>query len=555
MTLRRLLIAVVTILVSHAALAIPCETQHLSAVMALSSTRLPEGTHQKIATKIANAWRIFSSGSTQSNANAVAQLDQAKKLLDGPAVKNVPIELRNDVAAAIDALSSCIGSSVVPTVPVTVLVFTGETAAGPGPAAGGGVTIRVDGDEAAKTKPDGTATINVPLGYRHFTAEQLPDWKGSARSIEILESGNLPVSIAMASGSDLSVAAELQIVELQDGVLPSDFTAATLQFVGDDGKTIRVRRLDTIELRSDADLLDVTKMFALRPDGTIALASADAFRTEVLDRYDPLRLSVHAFDDKGMPYRNSVQFAVGRYHASAAVQAPAGVTINPAAILVSVTNEKVSLSFWSVTTDDGKATFPLLPAGHYLVACDSCRTVRGTTAAADSSSMRMARRSMCRSSRFRRSHRQRRRRMRQRAPEARRPRARSHSSGTTSTTTAARIRSESRAVRNRRSFRSRSATPRTGRCVRSSFRMSSGRSTSSQPRSLSCWRRGKRMTQPTRRVITASSARVCTTSGATSSSARTSRSISSSYAQECGRKSRNHSLPSTCPRSMPTDWN
>jgi hypothetical protein len=371
MTLQRLFIAVLVVLAGNAAFGLPCETEYQSATMALSAAKLPEGTHQKIATKIASAWRMFASGSAQSNKNAAAQLDQAKKLLDGPAVKNVPIELRNDVAAAIDAFSACIASSAVPTAPVTVRVFTGETTAAPGPAAGGGVTIRVDGDEAGKTKPDGTATINIPLGVHKLSAEQLPDSKGSARPTEIVESGNLPVDIVMVSGADLSIPAELQLTELQDGVLSRDFTAATLQFVGDDGKTIRIRRVDTIELRSESELLDVTKMFAVRSDGTIALSSADAFRTEVLDRYDPLRLSVHAFDDKGLPYRNAVQFAVGRYRASAVILAPAGVTINPGSIPVSVTNEKVSLSFWATTAADGKAAFSLLPSGHYLYSCDS----------------------------------------------------------------------------------------------------------------------------------------------------------------------------------------
>jgi hypothetical protein len=356
----------------EAALADPCETEHQFVLGALEAAKLPEGTHQKIATKVENAWRIFSSASTQSVKNAASQLDQAKKLLDGAAAKNVPAELRIALSSAIDAFSACIGSSSVPTAPLTVRVSLAATAAGASPTpAGAGATLRVDDIIAGTTKTGGTATINVPLGIHRLTAELLPDWKGVARNLAVAESGNAPVDIIMETGADLSLAAELQFAEVADGLLPRDFSAANLQLVDDDGKTVRLRRVDTIELRSEADLLDVTKMFTLRPDGSLSLSAVGPFRTEVLDRYDPLRLAVHAFDDKGLSYRGATQFAVGRFRTSGSVSAPPGVTLNRGSIQLNVVTQKLSLSFWSVTSPDGKADFPPLPQGHYLYSCDT----------------------------------------------------------------------------------------------------------------------------------------------------------------------------------------
>src|SRR5438445_3918034 len=144
MILRRFLLLATVLFSVQAAFADPCETQHQLVIGALEAAKLPEGTHQKIATKVENAWRIFSSASTQSGKNAAAQLDQAKKLLDGAAVKNVPAELRSALASAIDAFSACIGSSSIPTAPVTVRVSLAATTVGALPTpAGPGVTLRV----------------------------------------------------------------------------------------------------------------------------------------------------------------------------------------------------------------------------------------------------------------------------------------------------------------------------------------------------------------------------------------------------------------------------
>src|SRR4051794_9014896 len=120
MILRRFLLLVAVLFSVEAALADPCETEHQFVLGALEAAKLPEGTHQKIATKVENAWRIFASGSTQSGKNAASQLDQAKKLLDGAAAKNVPADLRDALRSAIDAFSTCIGSSSIPTAPLTV---------------------------------------------------------------------------------------------------------------------------------------------------------------------------------------------------------------------------------------------------------------------------------------------------------------------------------------------------------------------------------------------------------------------------------------------------
>jgi hypothetical protein len=127
----------------------------------------------------------------------------------------------------------------------------------------------VDDIIAGNTKADGAATISVPLGVHRLTAELLPDLRGVARNLDVAVSNNVPVDIVMESGADLSLAAELQLAEVADGVLPRDFSSASLQLVDDDGKTVRLRRIDT--------------------------------------------LSVHGFDDKGLSYRGAMQFAVGRF--------------------------------------------------------------------------------------------------------------------------------------------------------------------------------------------------------------------------------------------------
>ena len=348
--------------------AAPCETLYAAFTDALTRARLPEGANRRVFVKVSNAWRTYGSGTAQSAGKAAGQLNAAAAMLNGAA--GVPDESRDAVRSAIAALSACMATPLQ-TATVPVRVYLEGTPPRP---AGAGVSILVDGEEAAKTAADGTAIVTAAVGLHQISAQQLPDLEGHVPQVEVAAQNTSPVDVTMRAGVDLTFPARLEVAEAPDAVLSKNFKGLSLQLFDDADAPIRLRRIDMLAVISETGAAEVSKYFTVRGDGTIALSNAHGFAAAVLKAADPVTVRLRGRDTKGFEYRGTTQLSLGRYTSTAQIVPPAGVTLDRGSIFIALTNNSTNFSYWSRSSPSGNADFPQLPPGTYLVTCD---TVQG----------------------------------------------------------------------------------------------------------------------------------------------------------------------------------
>ena len=110
--------------VSAAAEPLPCSSNYESATSALSNAPIGVGLRTKLLSHVNNAWRIYSSDNKNSLKNALKELDQALKLLDLNATKQIPPQTRDSISQAIESMRSCLaGAPAADTATLTVRTF------------------------------------------------------------------------------------------------------------------------------------------------------------------------------------------------------------------------------------------------------------------------------------------------------------------------------------------------------------------------------------------------------------------------------------------------
>lgn len=348
-----------------------CDSDHDGLLLALSEARLPQGTQQKIVTKVQNARRQSKSSAPNSRSNAIKQLEQALQLLDSNATRDVAADTRTKLRSAITAYASCLSSApALQSVPVTVRVKQVGDTAGTTVPAGANVEIRLDGETAGKTKPDGTATLTVTLGDHSFAAVAAADY-GALLRVEVTQATQT-LDLVMNGGADFAVRAQLQIDELADHVLQPTFKTFTARFLDAEGNTVKLKTLSRFELTSTGgELTDLRPSIALK-NGEMASTDVAALRQILNDRFGPYELVVSGADNDSRVYRNKITFDLGRHRASGAVTSPASVAVPLAGIPVRLTNDRNGFVFWATTAANGTLTLPaLLPEGVYLVYCNT----------------------------------------------------------------------------------------------------------------------------------------------------------------------------------------
>lgn len=360
-------------LVPSASAASLCDPEYDNVTIALGEARLPQGTQQKIVSKVDTARRQSRSSAPNSVKNAIRQLDQALQLLDSNATKDVAPATRTKLRAAISAYSACLTSTPAPqNVQVTVRVTrVGETA-GATVSAGKDIEIRVDGDIVGKTKADGSAAVTVPVGEHLFAAVASPDY-GATLLIEITPATTI-LDLVMNGGGDFSIPAALQIDELVDSVIQPTFPSFTARFLDRDGNTIKLKSLRQVEMTSTGgELTDLRTSFTLKNStGELVCSNVAALRQILADRFGPYELVVAGVDNDDRLYRNRVTFDLGRFRAGGVVNSPTQVAVPLSGISLRLTNDRNGFVFWGTTGANGSLTFPaLMPEGVYLVSCST----------------------------------------------------------------------------------------------------------------------------------------------------------------------------------------
>lgn len=349
-----------------------CDNEYEVAVLALSKAQLPQGTQQKLVSKVYNARRMSRGAAANARTKAVQQLDQALQLLDSNATKNVAAETRAKLRTAIDGYAGCLRSApVLQVVQVTVRALTYTEAGGNTPvSAGEGIEIRLDGDTAGKTKKDGTLVVPVTVGEHTFAAAAAASF-GASQFLDVTAAAT--VDLVMTFGGDYTVGADLQIDELTDNVLQPAAATVTARFLDADLATVKLKTIQRIELSSTgSEIIDLTKKFSLKGQGELVSTDVVGFKQLLTDRYGPFELLVVAAGSDGRVYRNTARFDLGRYRAGGSVGSPSQVAVPVSNIAVRLTNDRSGHAFWTTTSASGAVSLPnLMPEGVYMIWCET----------------------------------------------------------------------------------------------------------------------------------------------------------------------------------------
>ena len=356
--------------VSAAAEPLPCSPNYESATSALSNAPVGVGLRTKLLSHVNNAWRIYSSDNQNSLKNALKELDQALKLLDLNATKQIPPQTRDSISQAIQSMRSCLaGAPASDTATLTVRTFLPSdlSADGIGGAGPSGVVIFIDGSEFGTTGADGTATLQVPARTLEVEARLYPSNSGTA-VVTLAPNETKQVDIILEDGKELTENATLQIDQLADGILDRNFAALTLRFVKDDGSTAALKSVDLVALldpQGGASTF-VTQLFTLQPDGTLTLNNVNSFRSLLLSRSGKILLNVHGEDTNRRVYERTAEFFVSAFKIAGHLSAPpSNPGLNTAGVFITGTILNTDLVFNVVSDAGGNFEFPLLPSGNF----------------------------------------------------------------------------------------------------------------------------------------------------------------------------------------------
>lgn len=159
----------------------------------------------------------------------------------------------------------------------------------------------------------------------------------------------------------------LRALEMIDGVLNANFSSLTLQLETATGEPLPVASLDAVELAQN----DVTKMFAVKPDGTISLSEIAAFSR--LADAESLDLRVRGKDRAGDAHDVVLRFGIGRHRPTFRLTAPSGLGTAVTDVWMRLVHLPSELSFWQASDSRGRVSFPQLPEGGYRIEAGSLR--------------------------------------------------------------------------------------------------------------------------------------------------------------------------------------
>jgi hypothetical protein len=344
-----------------------CIPSYEAAVSSITDARLGQGLENKLLTKIKNSWRTYQSGKKNSTKNALNEIDNALRLLDSPATKQIAPQERENIDRAIRAFRDCLsGAPPVEITTLTVRAFFPTETGTAGNSAGAGVIIRVNDIESGQTGTDGTVTLQVPAGTLQVEGRLYPSSAGSSEvTVAAGQAGQ--VDLILEDGKELSEDTRLALDEAPEGVLNRNFTTFTLRFLDGDATVL----LASTELQ--IELLDplngpgqfIQNLFALQADGRIIATNVSALRNLLLQRSGQLGINVYGVDARGRTHNKVVRFHMGSIRVVGTLQAPPSFPgLNVSGIFVTANILNTNLVFHAVSDAAGKFEFPLLPTGN-----------------------------------------------------------------------------------------------------------------------------------------------------------------------------------------------
>lgn len=362
-------ITIALLTAASASAALPCETEYDDARHALFTAKIGQGSRQKVWAKVRNAWRHYESAKNQWEKNSQQQLKQAQQLLSSNATKHIPAATRTRLQGHVTALSQCLaGAPPIVLASLQVNAFLHDEEAGTKTPVGAGAIVSIDGIEEGTTNAAGTLTVQVPEGQHRVIVQQYGSRYGDAVA-EAVAGVTTPVEVLLTRGAYAYRAADLYIVELEEGVLPETFTTLTAYILDHDAKPIAISRLSDVRLRTSAMMSEsLLSSFAVQTDGRVAVTNLKPVKTWLDDHFGSYILELTVLDAASSPYSVRLGFEVGRNRATARLQAPASAPGVPlGGIPVALVHNNTQLVFTATTDASGAIVFPFLPDGFFQI--------------------------------------------------------------------------------------------------------------------------------------------------------------------------------------------
>ena len=299
--------------------------------------------------------------------DALAKLDAAVALLDGPRGVALNEGVLTELRKSINALRSCLATTEPAALAmITIGAFTedGTPEGNPGSPAGEGVYVDVEGIRIGRTGPDGTLPASVPSGTIGIRAAEYPSYQG--RAVVTLAAGEVrSVSVVLAEGKEPSEDSDLVLEEAPDGILPAKTTSLTLAFVQEDVPA-------SIESIESIDVSDVVGDTGENLEGFFSVSNGVMHATDlepVLERIAsqsrigrPLWLSANAIDTEGRFHYGAVAIHLGRFSLAVRLAAPPSNPALPVSnipVRVSVVGSEIAMRVLSDA--DGRFEIESLP--------------------------------------------------------------------------------------------------------------------------------------------------------------------------------------------------
>ena len=204
------------------------------------------------------------------------------------------------------------------------------------------------------------------MDTKEITAQRIPT-EGGAATVELTKDIINDIDIVLSDDKEIYGEATLQIDEVKQLLLSSDFNSLNMRMLNSNDNSIKIKKLLFIELfDSIGDSLgDITGMFKLNKDGSISASSLTELKTLFMSKPNKLTLTVTAVDSKGLPYSNDVSFYMAKNQVSGILVPPPSfpeLNVSNIQITGKILNTGIVVS--TLSDANGYFAFPELPNGN-----------------------------------------------------------------------------------------------------------------------------------------------------------------------------------------------
>jgi hypothetical protein len=235
-----------------------------------------------------------------------------------------------------------------------------------GESVGEGFAIKADNVVVGKTDASGQAVIKVVTSTEVISVSQPPNYIGSA--VLIPGSGAENVEIEVGDSGELSAGSTMRVDRLHHLMLPNDTQQIAIRFF-DAEKPVQTDLIEVVEYRdpSGADVVDITNLFAQKPDGAITAVPAQFFAK--LGGIDGKKIIfAQVLDKNGVSHFAEVPFYISRFKVVGQLVAPpSNPTLNVAGVPLTISILNTDIEFETESAADGTFPLPNLPAGNVAI--------------------------------------------------------------------------------------------------------------------------------------------------------------------------------------------